>query len=503
MEILPPGERDGNSAAAGAWLVVCWMLQYRMPSIAQRLTPPASRRRDREVDSGPLHTRSLGVLMGVAIGVIAVLAYWDARREATSALSDFAQEQAALAQGIAAAVSSRVRAQPDAATGATADLFSDVRSVERPSSLRLLVARPGDDAFSTTDGKTIHDGELVRALAERTSWVRVDRDRAPEFGLPRRTAIAGISSFDGPSGRWGVVVAASALRERDRELRAQWRSVVGVILAAGLVLFFGGLAMRKQRKELELARELAVAELEQQREQQLLQIDKLGTMAALATGIAHEVSTPLGVIVGRAEQLLPKVATDERAKKGVESIIEHGTRISRVIRGFLNLVRGESPALERVKPAALAEAARELVEHRFEKAGVRLALDIAPDLPDVAGDPRLLEQVLINLLLNACDACERDGRVQLSARADGGHVAYVVTDDGVGITPDAAARATEPFFTTKPHGTGLGLAIATEIVKHHGGRLSIVARSSEEGHENGSPRGTRASVELPAAKNTP
>jgi len=139
----------------------------------------------------------------------------------------------------------------------------------------------------------------------------------------------------------------------------------------------------------------------------------------------------------------------------------------------------------------------ELVSHRFETAGVSLVTRADAGLPEISGDPRLLEQVLINLLLNACDACSRGGSVELAVHADGERVGFVVTDDGAGITEEAAARATEPLFTTKPfgHGTGLGLAIANEIVKHHGGSLSIEPRRSPGGAGTGA--GTRALVELP------
>lgn len=472
-----------------------------MLSLAPTATPPPLRRA-RAVRRRPLSTPPLGALMGCAIAVVVALAYWDARRESMSALADFAQEQATLARGIASAVSGRVQPLADITSRATGELLSDVRTVERRSSLRLLLARPDQEGLSTTDGHVVRDVGVERGLRDGAAWVQLDRNEAPAFGLPRRTAVAGFAAFDGPKGRWGVVVAATALRERDREVRAQWRSVAAVMLASGLILVFGGLAMRKQRKELELGRELVIAELEREREEQLVQIDKLATMAALATGIAHEVSTPLGVIAGRAEQLLPKIATDERATKAVESIIEQGTRISRVVRGFLNLARGESPPLEHLDPGTVAEAARELVEHRFEKAGVSLSVRIDDDLPEVACDPRLLEQVLINLLLNSCDACEHGGSVDLVVRADSERVAFVVTDDGVGITPEAAARAAEPFFTTKPvgQGMGLGLAIATEIVKHHGGHFSIAPRQPNPASERSPPRGTRASVELPVAK---
>jgi two-component system NtrC family sensor kinase len=450
-----------------------------------------------------MQTRGWGLvtLMALAIALVAALGYWDVQREWRIALADFALEQATLAQGLASAISGRARASGIPSLPTT-ELLSDVRSVERPSSLRILLARPGVDGLSTSDGRTVQDPVVERAVREGTSWVRLERNEAPAFGLPRRMAVAGIASLDGPDGKWAVVVAATALRERDRELRAQWRSLGGVMLGSGLVLLFGGFAMRKQRKELELARELAVKEVEREREEQLVHVDKLATMAALATGVAHEVSTPLGVIVGRAEQLLPKVSHDERAKKGVESIIDQGTRISGVVRGFLNLARGEAPTLEHVDPGVVAEAAEELVEHRFEKAGVRLTVRIDRTLPKVACDPRLLEQVLINLLLNACDACDRDGVVELWVRADGERVGFVVTDDGTGITPEAASRATEPFFTTKPmgQGTGLGLAIASEIVKHHAGSLTIAPRYLN-GDRN-PPRGTQASVELPAVKET-
>jgi signal transduction histidine kinase len=273
-----------------------------------------------------------------------------------------------------------------------------------------------------------------------------------------------------------------------------------VTLAAGLVFVFGGFAFSRQRKELELGRELSIAELRREREEQLVQIDKLATMAALATGIAHEIATPLGVIVGRAEQLLPKVAGDDKTKRNVESIIEQGNRIDHVIRGFLDLARGGSPVLERVSPGKVAAAARELVEHRFAKACVDLRADVGAKVPSVACDPTLLEHAIINLLLNACDACEKGGNVELDVSSDLEWVRFDVTDDGVGISPEAAARAVEPFFTTKPagKGTGLGLANATEIVEHHGGRLSIRSRATT----GAAVRGTRATIELPVAKET-
>ncbi len=209
----------------------------------------------------------------------------------------------------------------------------------------------------------------------------------------------------------------------------------------------------------------------------------------IATGVAHEVSTPLGVILARAEELARR-APDDRGRRAAELIVAECGRIDHVVRGLLGLARGGTPDLARAAPSRLVREAGERVSHRFAKAGVELRLEAPPELPDVACDPLLFEQVLVNLLLNACDACEPGGRVELAASTADGVVRFAVVDDGVGIDPDAAARAREPFFTTKPEGTGLGLAIAAEIVEHHRGRLTIAPREGE--------RGTRAVVELPA-----
>jgi signal transduction histidine kinase len=258
------------------------------------------------------------------------------------------------------------------------------------------------------------------------------------------------------------------------------------------VLAFGGVALRQQRKELELGRALALADVQRQADEVLGRSHRIATLGTFAVGIAHEISTPLGVIAGRAEQLEPRVAGDERAARGVREIIAQSDRIGRVIRGFLNLARGGVPADEPVAPAAVVRGALALVEHRFARAGVRLESEVPPDVRPVRGDARLLEHALINLLLNACDACARGGAVVVSVVAAEDTVSVRVADDGVGIAPEAAQRATEPFFTTKPggEGSGLGLAIVSEIVHHHRGALVITPRP---------PRGTLVSMDLPAA----
>jgi signal transduction histidine kinase len=293
-----------------------------------------------------------------------------------------------------------------------------------------------------------------------------------------------------------VGVVASAQSERDREKRSKWRAVLGVALVGVLVVAFGGAALRTRTKELELRHALELQKLASERDERLVHADKLATMGALATGIAHEVSTPLGVIIARAEQILARAGPDEKIRRSGEVIVSESERINAVVRGFLELARGGTPKLEDADPAELAQAAMNLVDHRFSKAGVTLDSNLQTGSSTrVACDARLFEQVLVNLLLNACDACVPGGNVTLSVDANAHHVAFVVTDDGAGIGIEDAARATKPFFTTKPHGTGLGLAIASEIVKHHRGSLVVKPCSA--------PPGTEAIVTLPASSPPP
>ena len=454
-----------------------------------------------------VRTGSLMFWMFLAIVAVAGVAYWDEQREFAAALRDFAGEQTSLAEAVAATLRAPLQASASSAGSSNsaqqdqlssvlkaAAVSSAVRSVERPRLVRFFIRGPSSLGLMGSDGQVVRSPVIESALLAGTPWVRLSRSEAGSLGLPARTAMAGLATLSvGGTGNFGIAVVASARRERDRELFAQWRLFLSVFVAAGLVLAFGGLALRNQRKQMALTHQLAVASAQSERDERLVRADKLATMGALATGIAHEVSTPLGVIAGRAEQLRSKLNGDERSKRAVDAIAEQAERISAIIRGFLALARGDSPRMDRVEPTALGKVAFHLVEHRFAKARVHLTSAFAGDLPEIACEPRLMEQVLVNLLLNACDACDEGGHVELKVIAEGQRVAYVVTDDGSGISADASARVMEPFFTTKPagEGSGLGLAIANELVKHHRGTLSVAAR---QGHP-----GTRACVELPVA----
>jgi signal transduction histidine kinase len=441
-----------------------------------------------------VRTSPIVAWMFAAMAVVIALAYWDEQRESNAALQEFAQEQATLAESLAASLGERLATlRPEAAmSSAPADLLAAIGTVEHQGLARVLLARPSGAELVGSDGQPVSAPSVAAALHTGLRSMRLTRSEAVALTLPKRTAVAGLHEVEVAGlGRWGIAVVVTAQTERDREMRAEWRLVLGVAVASGLVLAFGGFALRKQRRELELGHQLALTKIRNEGDERLVRADKLATMGALATGIAHEVSTPLGVILGRAEQILPK-QTDDRARRAVEIIVQQSERIFAVMRGFLTLARGGTPALTHCDPAVLTRAAVDLVEHRFERAAIRLDLHVGADIAKVACDARLLEQVLVNLLLNACDACGEGGTVELSVHNDGQRVAFTVNDDGIGISPEVAMRATEPFFTTKPagEGTGLGLAIANEIVKHHCGSLTLSPGTGG--------RGTRVTVDLPA-----
>jgi two-component system, NtrC family, sensor histidine kinase HydH len=243
-------------------------------------------------------------------------------------------------------------------------------------------------------------------------------------------------------------------------------------------------------------------------ERNLQRAEKLATIGTLAAGVAHEVGTPLGIISGRAESLLARLGDgDEAAKKALTSIVSQVEKVSTTIRQLLDFARARP--VERVDVAArdvLANAAA-LLEHRFRQKKVTLTVDAPPSLPPLAADPGQLEQVIVNLLVNACDACAEGGHVGARAIAVGGAVKGAVEgadgnaagrvveieihDDGCGIAPENLPSVLDPFFTTKKRGqgTGLGLTIVDDIVKNHDGTLAI---------ESAPGRGTTVRVRLPA-----
>lgn len=454
--------------------------------------------------SGPglLRSRSGLLVVGMLLAIVAIaaLSLWDVRRRFADSMDDFGKHQERLARGMASNIEARMAGagcRPEADIG---NALLGLEKFEQPGAFVALLWPPNAPGFVTTAGKPASRDLLKDAIQEGRGYVRLAPEVAAVLGLPRRAAVAGLAHFKEAEGCiFRIAVVASALRASERAERAGWRALLGVVVAAGAVLILGGVALHWQRQELRMQQALAVEEARRRREAELERASRAATLGTLAMGITHELSTPLGIITARAEQLITRLQNDERAAHGVGVIQAQAERMGQVIRGILTLVRDQAPIKDRLSPADVCHGAMGLVRHRFAEMDIELRFDIMPAamLPLLRGDQRLLEQALVNLLLNACDACPSsgsgDGQVELRVRSSEKQVLFSVTDNGIGISEEDAARAMEPFFTTKPvgKGAGLGLAVTHEIVKSHRGTLRIGPRP--EG-------GTCAEIALPQAE---
>jgi signal transduction histidine kinase len=330
------------------------------------------------------------------------------------------------------------------------------------------------------------------------AWL--DEDVATGFGLPRDMAVAAWQTTASKEfGSWHILLIASAAALHAREqtlVRQVVMTVVGLMAAVGLVGFF---IVRQQRYSAALAERLRTAETLQSLERQLTRAEKLATTGVLAAGIAHEVGTPLGIIRARAEILLDRLDNQE-TRGALEAIVHQIDRISSTIRQVLDFSRSQPVDVRPVDPASAIRSVVGLLEHRFRQDDLSVRVDVDPELPSIAADPNQFEQVMINVLLNACDACSRGGTIEVSARLDAERGAdrmrLEIRDDGAGIPAEHLLAVFDPFFTTKKRGegTGLGLPVAASIVRNHGGEIGLASVPGE---------GTAVSILWPLSKESP
>lgn len=205
-------------------------------------------------------------------------------------------------------------------------------------------------------------------------------------------------------------------------------------------------------------------------------------MGQLASSLAHELAQPLGAIQRNAEAAEVILAQESPDLAEVASIVadirRDDQRAGDVIEGMKALLRRGEPKKALLPVATIVEGVALLVGPDARSRHVRLAVEVEPGLPDVEGDKVQLQQLLLNLLLNAMEAMQdvppEERRVALRARlAAAGWVELSVSDSGPGIPPGSAAGVFEPYVTTKPGGMGMGLAISKSIVEAHGGTISV------------------------------
>src|SRR6185312_10026061 len=229
----------------------------------------------------------------------------------------------------------------------------------------------------------------------------------------------------------------------------------------------------------DLAREFdAMADAIQEREKKLIRSERLATVGRMAAQIAHEVRNPLSAIGLNAELLGDELGREaEEARRLVASIIGEVDRLTEITETYLRFTRLPRPKLEREDLGALVTSVLALGRGELEKEGITLALEIAPDLPEIPADEAQLRQALINLVRNArealASAAEKRLSISLSADGPAGRLLLRVADSGPGIEAGDLGRIFDPFFSTKAQGTGLGLALVQQIVVDHGGQIDV------------------------------
>jgi PAS domain S-box-containing protein len=226
--------------------------------------------------------------------------------------------------------------------------------------------------------------------------------------------------------------------------------------------------------------------------QEMARSERLALAGQLASGLAHEIGTPLNVIAGTAEYLSSELAEDDPRRTDLEIISQETHRVADLVRRLLGLVRerGEMPAA--VELHTLLEHTLRMLEYRFQQEKIIVRRQYAQQLPPVLAVRQHLEQVFLNLLVNSWHAMPDGGTITLTSQRQGDRVIVTIVDTGCGIPEEDMGHLFEPFFTTKPpeQGTGLGLAVALQLISANGGRIEIASQVNE---------GTTVTITLPLA----
>jgi len=216
-------------------------------------------------------------------------------------------------------------------------------------------------------------------------------------------------------------------------------------------------------------------------ERRLAQAEKLSSIGLLAAGVAHEVNTPLAVISTYAQMLARQVSGDQEKSRLLEKITRQTFRASEIVNALLNFSRAAPGSFEDVDLNRIIQDALVLLDHQMKQAGIRVELQLEEPLGAIRGDAGKLQQVFLNLFLNARDAMEGGGTLKVRTYTDGQNVHVEVQDNGPGIPPEHLHRIFDPFFTTKAarRGTGLGLSVTYGIVREHKGDIEVESRPGE------------------------
>jgi two-component system NtrC family sensor kinase len=253
-------------------------------------------------------------------------------------------------------------------------------------------------------------------------------------------------------------------------------------------------ALRKSFNAMTAAIRERDQQLRRQTHEKLMRSDRLAIVGQLAAGVAHEINNPLGSILLFSRLIMQQVPPEGRIRENLERIEKETKRCHTIVRNLLDFAREREPLVESLDVNHLLDATLKLFEGQFLFHNIEVVRNYSPKLPPLQGDESQLQQVFMNIILNAADAMNGSGRLTLSTKEDDdGYIKISISDTGCGIPPENIERVFDPFFTTKGvgHGTGLGLSVSYGIVQKHNGDINV---SSTVG------AGTTFAVTLPTSQ---
>ncbi len=227
-------------------------------------------------------------------------------------------------------------------------------------------------------------------------------------------------------------------------------------------------------------------------EEQLVQAEKLSSIGLLAAGVAHEVNTPLAVIASQAQMLARQPSDEESHGRALDKIIKQAFRAAEIVNSLLKFSRVSGSEYAEVDLNRVIRETLALAEPMLRSSKIVVNAQLATPLPGVMGNPGKLQQVFMNLILNARDAMPRGGELTIATESENSTIQVEVSDNGVGIQSEHLNKIFDPFFTTKSasRGTGLGLAVSYGIIREHSGEVRV---------ESAVGKGTRFRLEFPVA----
>jgi len=232
-------------------------------------------------------------------------------------------------------------------------------------------------------------------------------------------------------------------------------------------------------------------EIQRLHQTQMSRAEHFATLGELATGLAHEIRNPLAGIAGVIEIVSRDLPPNSPARSVIKDAKEEALQINRILTELLDTARPRPPQFRVSDICLTAEHAVMFARQQAVTKRITIEMEVTGDIPPVVHDPNQVNQVLLNLLLNAIQSMDKPGAIRVSLEADGDDVLIAVTDEGKGIPPENLPNIFRPFFTTKGHGTGLGLSLARRTVEAHGGQIDV---TSEVG------KGSRFEIRLPIVR---